>query len=73
VGCMLIEPHSSHRLTSAEPHRRLGRAYSPFFERVDPLFQLVQRTGCGLEITIQCFQRLPLINNEDIGISFPVA
>ena len=42
-----------------------------FFERADPLSQLVQRTGCGLEFAIQRLQRLSLVNSEDIGISFP--
>jgi hypothetical protein len=41
------------------------------FESVDFLFQLVQRTGHGLEFTIQSLQRLPLINSEDIGVGFP--
>jgi hypothetical protein len=46
---------------------------SLFFECADPLFQLGQRMGCSLKFTIQHFQRLSLINCEDIGIGFPVA
>jgi len=45
----------------------------PFFERADPLFQLVQRTSCGLEFAIQRLQGLPLVDSEDIGTRFPVA
>lgn len=44
-----------------------------FFERIDPLIKLIQRTGCGLEFTIQRLQRLSFINRENICISFPVA
>jgi hypothetical protein len=46
---------------------------SLFFERIDPLFQLVQRTGRSLKFTIQRLQGLPLIDSENIGIGFPVA
>lgn len=45
---------------------------SLFFERVGPLFQLIQRSGCGLKFTIQRLQRLPFIDSEDVGIGFPV-
>ena len=44
-----------------------------FFERIDPLFQLVQRTSCGLKFAVQRLQGLSLVDSEDIGIRFPVA
>ena len=45
----------------------------PFLERVDPLFQLVQRTSRSLKFAIQRLQGLSLVNSEDVGIRFPVA
>lgn len=53
---------------------RVSVEFIPLFSAsIDPLRELIQQTGCGLEFAIQCLQRLPLIDHENICIGFPVA